>query len=64
MTIIGHYIGFNVTDWSNNVYPLTGLENYEKDKGVLNGIGVKTPINRLTDIKIKTHIAIFFLNNM
>ena len=30
-------------------YPLNGLKNIEKDKGVLNGIGVKTPINHLTD---------------
>ncbi len=30
-------------------YPLTGLEKYKKDEGVLNGIGVLTPINHLTD---------------
>ena len=28
------------------------MENYKKDKGVLNGICVKTQINRLMDIKI------------
>jgi len=31
-------------------YPLTGLENDKKDVGVINGFGVKTPINHLTDI--------------
>jgi len=30
-------------------YPLIGLEKHKKDEGVLNGIGVKTPINHLTD---------------
>ena len=30
-------------------YPLNCLKNIEKDKGVLNGVGVLTPINHLTD---------------
>jgi hypothetical protein len=30
-------------------YPLTGLEKDKKVLGILNGIGVKTSINHLTD---------------
>jgi len=40
-------------NFNKNDYPLTGLEKYKKDVGMLNGIGVKTPINHLTDIKLE-----------
>jgi len=39
---------FQITE-NKNDYPLTGLEKYKKYEGVLNGIGVKTPINYLMD---------------
>jgi hypothetical protein len=32
-------------------YPLTSSGNDKKDEGLINGIGVKTPINHLTYIK-------------
>ena len=42
-------------------YPLIGYEKDKKDKGVLNGIGVKTPINHLTDnLVIAYNNAILF----
>ena len=45
------YFKYNLN--KNNIsfinYPLTDLKKDKKVLGVLNGIGVKTPINHLTD---------------
>ena len=40
-------------EYLNKLYLLNGLKNIEKDKRVLNGIGVKTPINHLMDTQNK-----------
>lgn len=48
-------------------YPLTGLEKYKKELGVLNGVDVKTSINRLTDNNItylyELFIKLFNMNS-
>ena len=49
------------TDKNFDVYPLIGLEKDKKDKGVLNEIGVKTPINHLTDIYYILFIIYYLL---